>query len=121
MPVYPGASIQQQRDHHARIVRRTPDTITAIRAVERRQIHLLDRGEHKPRQVILRQPVLQARRHQQHLPAITTDEVLRHTTIVLSMPDATNRDYATATAQGSPLPAPARGCSLSSAAVACEQ
>jgi hypothetical protein len=47
--------------------------------------------------VALRQPLLQAGRHQQHLLAITANEVLGHTAIVLNPPDATPRDYATAT------------------------
>jgi hypothetical protein len=68
--------VQQQRDHHARVMRRTPNTVPAIRRVERRQIHLLHSGKDEPHQVILRQPLLQA--GQQHLLAITADEVLGH-------------------------------------------
>jgi len=39
--------------------------------------------------MILRQPVPQARRHQQHLLAVTANEVLRHTAIVLKTSDDT--------------------------------
>jgi hypothetical protein len=82
MPVYPGASIHQQRDHHRRIVRRAPVTIRAIRVVERVQIQLLDRRQNEPRKVILRQPVTQAQRHQQDLLTLARQEVLGHHPIV---------------------------------------
>ena len=50
---------------------------------ERGQIELADRVDHEPREVILGQPLAQARRQQQLLLAITRQEVLRHTGIVL--------------------------------------
>jgi hypothetical protein len=70
--------VQQQRHHHRRIVRRPPVTVGAISGVERGQIHLRDRVDHKPREVIVGQPFAQARRQQQLLLAITRHEVLRH-------------------------------------------
>src|SRR5829696_7176084 len=62
-------------------------TVVAITAVERGQIHLLDRIKHEPRQVLLRQPLTQARRQQQLLLTITRDEVLRHHQMLLTAPD----------------------------------
>jgi hypothetical protein len=61
--------------------------ISAIRAIERVQVHLLDRLKHPPHQVILRHPVPQRRRHQTRLLPITFDEVLSHTGMVLNPPD----------------------------------
>jgi hypothetical protein len=46
--------------------------------MKRRQIHLGDRVRHEPREVLLAQPLAQARGQQQLLLAITRDEVLRH-------------------------------------------
>jgi hypothetical protein len=59
-------------------------TVGAIGSKERGQIHLRDRVDHKPCQVILRQPHAQARRQQQLLLAITRQEVLRHVRMVLT-------------------------------------
>jgi hypothetical protein len=53
------------------------------------QVHLLDRRQHKPREVILRQPLAQARWHQQHLLPITRQEVLSHAEMLLIAPDGT--------------------------------
>jgi hypothetical protein len=81
--------VDEQRNHHRRIVRRPPVAVLAIAAIKRRQIHLRDRLQHTPRQVLLRQPLPQARRQQQLLLTITRDEVLRHPEIVLNPPDST--------------------------------
>ena len=81
--------VDEQRDHHRRIMRRPAMTVGAIARIERGQIHLLNSVEHEPRQVLLRQPLPQARRQQQLLLTITRDEVLRHRRIVLNPPDAT--------------------------------
>jgi hypothetical protein len=51
--------IQNQGHHHRRLVGRPAVPIRAIRRVERREIHPLDRVDHKPREMILRQPVPQ--------------------------------------------------------------
>jgi len=69
-------------------------TIGAIRGVERRQVHPLDCANHKPRQMISRQPIPHIRRQQKPLLTTTLDEVLRHTAILLITPDGTI--YATA-------------------------
>jgi hypothetical protein len=63
--------------------------VRAIRRVKRRQIHPLDRIDHKPRQVILRQPVTKRRRQQKRLLTITIDEVLRHPRSQSDPPDRT--------------------------------
>ena len=81
--------VDEQRDHHRRIVRRATPTVVAIARVERPEIHLADGVKHKPRQMPLGQPIAQARRQQQLLLAITRDEVLRHPEIVLNPPDTT--------------------------------
>jgi hypothetical protein len=80
-------AVDEQRDHHRRIVRRTTPPVVAIGRVERRQIHLGDCVQHEPREVALGQPLAQARRQQQLLLAITRDEVLRHHRMVLTTPD----------------------------------
>src|ERR1035441_4973278 len=87
--------VEQQREHHPRLVRRTAVAIPAVGAIERRQIHLLDRRQHEPRKMILRQPPPQTRRQQQLQITVTSNEVLGHTRIVLNPPDSTL--YATAT------------------------
>jgi hypothetical protein len=58
--------------------RRTTPPILAITRIKRRQIHVPDRVDHEPRQMVLRQPLPQRRRHQQQLLTITLDEVLSH-------------------------------------------
>ena len=90
--------IEQQRDHHPRIVRRPTHTIRAIRAIERLQLQLFDRRKHEPRKMAPRQPIPQIRRQQQLLITITRNEPLGHTPIVLNPPD-NKPNYATATAQ----------------------
>jgi hypothetical protein len=82
MPVYPGASVDQQRDHHRRTVRRTAVPVGAVVGVERGQVDLLDDRDHEPREVIGRQPVIHARRQQEHLIAIASQEHLRHPRIL---------------------------------------
>ena len=46
--------VDHQADHHRRLMRRAAMTISAVGAVERAEIHLLDRPQHEPRQMILR-------------------------------------------------------------------
>jgi hypothetical protein len=76
--------------HHLRVIRRATLTIRPIRPVERVQVHLLDRAQHRPDEVILRQPIRQRRRQQHHLAAVTRDEVLTHPRIVINAPDGTD-------------------------------
>jgi hypothetical protein len=63
--------IDEQRHHHRRVMRRATPAVIAIARVERADIHLRNRIEDEPREVILRQPLPQARRQQQLLLAIT--------------------------------------------------
>src|SRR5215210_8754541 len=81
--------VDEQRDHHYRVVRRPAVTVNAIGRDERGEIHLLDSVEHEPRKVLLGQQLAKARRQQQLLLTITRDEVLRHHRIVLNPPDDT--------------------------------
>jgi hypothetical protein len=67
----------------------------AIAGIKRVEIHLLNRVDHKPREVILRQPIPHVRRHQERLLAITRNKALSHPRIVLNPSDDTPT-YATA-------------------------
>src|SRR3954470_17696257 len=96
MPVYPGASVEQQRDHHRRVIRRPAAPVDPIGRVENVEVHLRHRVDDKPRQVPRRQPLADVGRHQKRLLAITSDKALAHREIVLNPPDGT-RTYATAT------------------------
>ncbi len=82
-----GVGVEQERDHHRRVVGRAPVAVESVGGIERGQIHLLDRSEYEPREVILGQPIAQARGHQKRLLAVTRQEVLRHAGIVFSPPD----------------------------------
>jgi hypothetical protein len=81
-------AIEQQSDHHRRLVGRSTVTILAIRGIERRRVDHRDHIDHEPREVILRQPLLHVGRQQERLLAIARDEVLRHAEIVLNPPDS---------------------------------
>ena len=70
--------VEQQRDHHRRVIGRPAAPIDAMRGVKRVEVHLLNRADHKPRQVILRQPLAHVGRHQKRLLAITRDKALSH-------------------------------------------
>jgi hypothetical protein len=86
-PLTERVAIEQQRHHRRGIVRRPPMPVRPISREKRGQIELRHRVNHKPREVILRQPLTQARRQQQLLLAITRQEVLRHAGIVLITSD----------------------------------
>ena len=79
--------VEQQRDHHRRLTGDAAMAVRAIVGVELAQIHLLNRLEQKPRQMVLRQPLAQRRRQQERLLTITPDEVLGHSEIVIADPD----------------------------------
>jgi hypothetical protein len=68
---------------------RTPadPPVLPIPDIERRQIHLRHAVKQTPRQMPLRQPLLQRRRHQKYLLTITSYEGLGHTGIVSPNPD----------------------------------
>jgi hypothetical protein len=57
-----GIGVEQQRDHHRRLTSGATMAIGAVIGVELAHIHLLNRLDHQPRQVILRQPLTQRRR-----------------------------------------------------------
>lgn len=67
-----GIGVDEQRDHHLRIVRRPTPPVLPIGRVERAQVHLRDRLQHEPREVILREPVAQTRRQQLLITVTTT-------------------------------------------------
>ena len=76
--------------HHRRVIRSTTRPTQPIHRLKPLEIHLLDRPQNRPHQMILRQPVRQRRRHQQQLTTITTNEVQSHTGSVLNGPDSTD-------------------------------
>ena len=82
--------VQHQPHHHRRLIRRPATTISPIRPIERREVHLSDRVDHEPRQVIGRQPIPYVRRQKKALFTPTVNEVLRHAEILLNMPDGTS-------------------------------
>jgi hypothetical protein len=108
--------VHEQRHHHRRIVRRPAMPIGAIRGQERAQVELVDRVDHKPREVILGQPFAQARRQQQLLLAITRQEVMRHPEIVVNDSRATAlRDRSDAAATNLTRAAVPSGCAARAA------
>jgi hypothetical protein len=81
-------------------------TVRPIRAIDSRQVHLRHGVDHKPRQMIGRQPVAHVRRQQESLLTTNFDEVLCHTGILLTGADGTV--YATPSMQWGTLPLGAR-------------
>src|SRR5271166_1210116 len=79
--------VENDRHHHRRVIRCTTPAVLAIARVEGREVDVLDRIDHEPREVVLRQPLAQRGRHQQQLLTITFDEVLGHPRSVLTTPD----------------------------------
>ena len=69
--------------------------ISTIRAIEPGQIHHANGVDHKPREMLLRQPLTRIRRQKKRLLTIGRQEVLGHAQIVLNPPDNTTL-YATA-------------------------
>jgi hypothetical protein len=86
-PLADRVAVEQQRDHHRRIVRRPALTVVAVDRVERPQIERRDGVDDTPHAVPVGQPLTQARRQQQLLIAVARQEVLRHCGIVLSSAD----------------------------------
>jgi hypothetical protein len=79
--------IQGQPHHHRRLVRRPAMTVSPIGAIEPSQLHVPNRAEHKPRQVIRRKPIPHVRRQQKPLLPTTLNEVLRHERMVRNAAD----------------------------------
>ena len=70
--------VDNEREHHLRIEGGPPPAVGAVGGVEAAEVDLLDRIEHEPGQVILGQPLAQARRQEQLLIALAGQEVLGH-------------------------------------------
>jgi hypothetical protein len=82
-----GERVQHQRDHRRRLIRRAAMTVGPIGGTKRRQIDLGHGVDHKPRQMIGRQPLPHVRRQQKPLLTATRDEALRHAGMLLTRPD----------------------------------
>ncbi len=82
-----GIGVEQQRDHHPRLISGAAMTVLAVVGIELSQIHLLDGLDHKPRQMILRKPLAKRGWHQKSLLTITSNEVMGHGGIVSARPD----------------------------------
>jgi len=87
--------VEQDGDHHRRVIGQPAAAIDPIGRVERLKLHRGDGVNDKPREMALGQPLADIRRHQKRLLAITRDEALAHPEIVLNPPDDTPT-YATA-------------------------
>jgi hypothetical protein len=81
--------IEQQRDHHRRVIGRPAAPIDTVSGVERLEIHLTGGIDDKPREMRRRQPLADVGRHQKRLLAITRDKALAHHEMVLNPPDST--------------------------------
>ena len=81
--------VEQQSNHHRRVIRRPALTIGSILAIKPVEVHLINRPQHRPDEVIVFQPIRQRRRQKHHLAAVTSHEVLSHPQMVLNRPDAT--------------------------------
>jgi hypothetical protein len=92
-PVPARVRVEQQRDHLSRVTGSAAGRAQPIRLPEPVQIHRIDRAQHRPHQMILRQPLAQRRRHQQHLPTLTTHEFSSHTGSPLNPPDSTSAHH----------------------------
>ena len=82
--------IEQQRHHHRRIERRAPRRAQPIPLSETAEVHLIHSTEHRPDQMILRQPLDQRRRHQQQLTTVNPSEFSSHARSLLNPPDSTD-------------------------------
>jgi len=79
--------VEQQSDHHRRLIGRPAPPVIAVIGIESRKIQLADRIEHRPHQMPLRHPIAQRRPHQEHLVSITTDEPRAHAARLPPEPD----------------------------------
>lgn len=59
--------VHQHLGHHHRVIRRLPPLVVLVDKRDRRQVQLIDQVAHEVRQVIIRQPIAEARRQQQIL------------------------------------------------------
>ena len=68
-------AIQQQSHHHRRVIGPPPHPIPTIRPIKPTEVQARDSVQDKPRQMILRQPIPDIRRHQERLITITPIKV----------------------------------------------
>src|SRR5271155_6099385 len=64
--------------HHRWLKRCPAPPVLTVGAIERAEIHLLNRGQHEPREMVLRQPITRVRGHQERLLTIARQEVHSH-------------------------------------------
>jgi hypothetical protein len=69
---------EQQRHHRGGVVCCAAPAIGSVVGVEGREVHLLDRVQHEPRQMVFGQPVRHRRRQQIQLIAFWGEEVVGH-------------------------------------------
>jgi hypothetical protein len=62
-PATPRCDDRLSSGHHRRLIRRPPVTVNPVGGIKRRQIHLRHRVNHKPSQMIRRQPLPDIRRN----------------------------------------------------------
>lgn len=70
--------VEQEGDHRLRVVGGAAPAVIAVVAVEGGEVDSRHGVDHKPREVVVEQPLAQARRKQQLLVAVAGQEVLRH-------------------------------------------
>ena len=77
-------TVEQDRNHHCRVIRRPAAAVLSVGRVKRLEVHLRNRVDDEPREMALRQPLPHIRRHQKRLLAITRDKALAHHPMVLT-------------------------------------
>jgi hypothetical protein len=70
--------VDDERDHHLRVVGRAAVAVPAIGGVEAAEVERLDRLDHEPGEVVLVEPLAQVRGQQHRLLSVTAKEVLAH-------------------------------------------
>ena len=93
-PVPTRIRVEQKRHHHLRVVRRPARATQSVALIEPIQIHLLNGTQHRPHQMILRQPLHQRGRHQQQLTTVNRYEISSHPGSVLNRSDSTDNPTA---------------------------
>ena len=77
-PLPHAVAVPKQAHHHRRVMGCVAATILPVPAIELLQVHLAHGVYHEPRQVVSRQPLPQARRHQGHLVPVWAAEMVGH-------------------------------------------
>lgn len=78
-PLALAVAIEQQRDHHLRVVRGTAVPVAPVATPERANIEHRHRVQHHEHQIVLGQPIPHVDRQQHRLITLRRKEVLRHT------------------------------------------